>query len=324
MREAGDYEELRFAGRGRTRRSLMRERSSGREVFVMVMDLCHWTEYISEWSARRLALLRAAIPLIVNLPWFLPTLGFFRESETVGIAVEYCANGTLADALGRIRKGERPVGFGPTELMKCIFGIAFAMAAFHSRKGIHLALSPEAILLDSHFEPVIGRLGLAVIGEDVIKPLRMDDYVGLLYVAPELLEDDEYEDFSPAVDVYAFATLLYEVFGRRALETHDRRPRNQAQIMRRVVQGERCQRLPEIPDTFWDLITACWDQDLHQRPTFSEIVDALKSSPALILPGTDLAAYRKYQSRLEGTRLEDPRPLDLVDEMGKLLGWDSS
>jgi serine/threonine protein kinase len=238
------------------------------------------------------------------------------------IAVDYYTNGTLADALKGIRKGERPVGFGPTKFMKCIFGIAFAMAAFHSRKGIHWALSPEAILFDSHFEPVIGRLGLAEIVKDVIKRPRENDYVGPLYIAPELWAEGE--DFSPAVDVYAFAILVYEVFGPPVFARPGRPPRNQMEIAVRIMKGERYKQLPEIPDPFWEIITACWEPCPPSRSSFSDIVNLLKSSPALILPGTDLAAYREYQSRLEGTRLEDPRPLDLVDEMGKLFGWDSS
>jgi hypothetical protein len=72
---------------------------------------------------------RPALPLIVNLPWFVPTLGFFRDSERFILITASDTSGTLAEALARIRNGQRPAGLAPTELTKCIFRIAFAMAA---------------------------------------------------------------------------------------------------------------------------------------------------------------------------------------------------
>jgi hypothetical protein len=49
------------------------------------------------------------------------------------------------------------------------------MAQFHSRRGIHRSLAPEAVFLDSRFEPVIGALSVAKIVTD---PLQMTMHVG--------------------------------------------------------------------------------------------------------------------------------------------------
>jgi hypothetical protein len=74
----------------------------------------------------------------------------------------------------------------------------------------------------------------------------------------------------------------------------------------------------------WALVNECWEQDPAQRPTFAAIVDRLKKSTDLMVPGTAVAAYREYQRRLEGERLKDPRPSGLIDALYGLLGWDSN
>jgi serine/threonine protein kinase len=289
----------------------MRELPSRREVAVGAIDAS------DAWN-RKSAVRRTALPLIVNLPWFLPTLGFWCESDVLRLVTEFCPNGTLADALAGMRNKRAPAGFGPTELAKCIFGVAFAMAAFHSRRGIHRALSARAVFLDSRFEPRIGRLGRAKIFTD---PLKMTMDIGdRMHMAPELFDADAYDQ---SVDVFAFAVLLVEVFGPAQFLGQGGRPVcNVRQHLRLVCRGHRCERPPGMPDPFWALITDCWDQDPAKRPTFPVIVDRLKRSPELILPGTDAAAYREYQGRLEATRLDDPRPTDVIDALWELLGWD--
>jgi hypothetical protein len=64
----------------------------------------------------------------------------------------------LASAVELLRAGKPPIGFGATELSKCIFGIAFVMTQFHSHHEIHRNLKHAKIFLDSRFEPVIGGL----------------------------------------------------------------------------------------------------------------------------------------------------------------------
>jgi hypothetical protein len=59
-----------------------------------------------------------------------------------------------------------------------------------------------------------------------------------------------------------------------------------------------------------------------ERPPFAEIVEELKKSPDLVFPGTDIVEYRKYQERLESERLENARPVELVDALYSIVGWD--
>jgi hypothetical protein len=55
-------------------------------------------------------------------------------------------------------------------------------------------------------------------------------------------------------------------------------------------------------DAFWALIRRCWAQLPADRPSFKDIVELLQTSSELILSGTDLDEYRRYQRRLAPTQ----------------------
>lgn len=42
------------------------------------------------------------------------------------------------------------------------------------------------------------------------------------------------------------------------------------------MKGERPSRPKNIPDCYWELIQACWAQDLEDSPTFDQNVEVLK------------------------------------------------
>jgi serine/threonine protein kinase len=261
---------------------------------------------------------RTAVPLIINLPHVIQTVGFCAEEARFGLLTPICANGSLDAAVKGMLDGRPPDGFGPTQLSKCIFGTALTMSRFHARRGIHRNLQLSKILLDDRFEPVLGSFTNSKIVAD---PLSMTQEIGVpLYWAPEM---HLHENYGKEVDVFSFAVLMYKLF-EDAINFADGRPVSLFSLSRKVSRNERLVRPVGITDPLWQLIEACWHQEPAKRPTFAEIVDRLKSSSELVIPGTDMPEYREYVERLESEQLEDPRPDELVDALSSILGWPMS
>jgi serine/threonine protein kinase len=261
---------------------------------------------------------RTTLPLIINLPHLVQTVGFCVDKNQIGFLSTFCPNGTLEAAVKDMLAGKPRAGFGPTQLSKCIFGIATTMARLHARRAIHRDLKLCNVFLDDQFEPVLGDFGLSKIVTD---PLKMTMGIGSpICMAPELWSEDD--SYGNPVDVYAFAVLMYNLFeSRMNFRPGEKPPRSPQQLMMRVAKGERMVRPEKIPDSLWRLIEVCWHQDPTKRPTFAEIVDRLKTSRDHVFPGTDMNEYVKYQERLGNERLDDPRPVELVDTLYWIVGW---
>lgn len=73
-------------------------------------------------------------------------------------------------------------------------------------------------------------------------------------------------------------------------------------IIHNAVKGKRYERLNVIPDHYWDLIEACWDQDPECRPSFDEIIDQLRDDIFAINEfgmKTNLDELHEYQDRID-------------------------
>jgi serine/threonine protein kinase len=310
-----DYEEIVLLGEGVCAKCILVCQCSSGEQFALLRPkidfICHYFPRNERDRARR-----TTLPLIVNLPHLVPTVGFCVNGGQFGLLTSFFRNGTLAAAVYEMQKGEPRAGFGPTQLSKCIFGIARTMARFHSRGAIHRNLILKHVFLDDQFEPV---LGCSVLSKIVTDRLKMAMGLGTpISMAPELF--DENQVYGNPVDVYAFAVLIYQLFSR-SLTFEDGTPVRAPEARMKVARGLRFERRPEIPESFWCLITVCWHQDPTVRPTFAEIVEQLEMSPDLVFPGTNMNEYREYQERLGNEGLEDPRSIDLVDALYSITGW---
>ncbi|KAK8840541.1 hypothetical protein M9Y10_030749 [Tritrichomonas musculus] len=92
----------------------------------------------------------------------------------------------------------------------------------------------------------------------------------MVCIAPEVILEEKY---SKAVDVYAFAVVVYEIV------THN--PPYKRKI------GERPKFNDETPESYRRLITKCWQPDPKDRPTFDQIVSILKTDKGFITNDVD-------------------------------------
>ena len=159
--------------------------------------------------------------------------------------------------------------YGPAYL------IALGMMYLHSKNYIHRDLKPHGIYLDDYLLPKIGDFTTITRTDNKIK----DIFVGTpLYMAPEVFKD---ETPTKAVDVYAFANIVYEIVTHK--EPYDSgKKMDILRIYRNKMTGMRPKIDESVPEQYRKLIKSCWEEDPRKRPTFKEIVSMLKTDKSFI------------------------------------------
>ena len=216
--------------------------------------------------------------------------------EKTMLVFPWMEHGTLEDVLERERSGNTELGWDATKKSIVVFGTAVIMAYIHSQSILHRNLRLDNIFLNEHFEPFVGDFALAC-----VEAVNMTKGVGTpLYMAPELSDDNESEDYTKAIDVYAYAVTLFQIFtDSRVLDDSPKSPESIADLMLRMRQGARLARVPGIPDFLWNLIQMCWAQKAADRPSFVEIVRMLREHEKdWVFPGINPVMFQEYQQRI--------------------------
>jgi hypothetical protein len=203
-----------------------------------------------------------------------------EEREFVILATPFMENSDLQKTLKAVWNGSLRATW-PTIKVVCLFGIAFGMEHIHSKGFVHRDLKPANVFFDRSFFPVIGDFGLTrsiqdAGGKEAESPTMA---IGTpLHMAPELYTDDYGDQYSQKVDVYSYAVLLYSLFcehPEQTLSDGQGAPKSKENLMMRIGRGTRFQRMPGIPNPYWELITNGWAQNPSTRRGFREIVNQL-------------------------------------------------
>jgi NIMA (never in mitosis gene a)-related kinase len=270
--------------------------SNGENVAIKHMKLD--SEDARKYFVRELAAIRA-----FGHPACLKYVGS-KDTGAEGILVtQFEPNGTLE----RMLKVEFNGSAGPqwpTSKTIIVFGIAFGMEHIHKNRFVHRDLKPANIFLNPDFEPVIGDFGVTTDfnGGSSDGSSGPSMCIGTpLHMAPEVWVDES-EGYNQAVDVYAYAVLLYCLFTsepQTKLTDGKGKVKNVSDLMKRIGTGARFGQVPEINSTYWDLITSGWQKEPINRPTFSEIVDAMIANvPLFLFPGAKEAEVRQYIAKM--------------------------
>jgi serine/threonine protein kinase len=197
-------------------------------------------------------------------PCVVPIVGYFlaRRDSPPQIATRFAENGSLRDALDKRRRGSLPTFLDATGIAIIVTGIVLGMRFVHSRNAIHRDLKPANILIDKQGRPQIADLGSIRFCD---LGLTLTSQVGTpLYMAPEMYEGAGY---TGAIDVYAFGLILFEILVGVPVFA----PTNPANLMAKVLGGER----PSLPEsmhpTVRTIIKRCWAVDPELRDDFDMI-----------------------------------------------------
>ena len=142
--------------------------------------------------------------------------------------------------------------------------LVLGMRYIHKRKFMHRDLKPKNILLSKNKHVRITDFGLAK--EEDFSTSQTKGIGTLLFMAPELLNNESDTNYTNKVDVYSFGiTLIYIIA--------DEYPTfNMAKVFAGVP--------PKLPENIskWvrDLIISCLSLRSENRPTFAEIFEMMK------------------------------------------------
>lgn len=132
-------------------------------------------------------------------PFILPVYTYGQEGEWLYIVMRYMAGGTLKKLIGRD-------GMSLAEVIKLAGPLGDALDQAHQQQIIHRDIKSVNVLLDSQRRPYLADFGLSVTVGDSSSQSGSGT---LAYMSPEQLRGDMADHRS---DLYAFGTLLYEMF----------------------------------------------------------------------------------------------------------------
>jgi serine/threonine protein kinase len=238
----------------------------------------------------------------VRHPCCLSLFAWNFDGRGTYVLVTELANTSLSKVLEQEAVGLSPDGWSSTAKSCCAYGIASGMAYLHAKNVIHRDLKPANVLLDHRLRPKIADFGLAKL-VSVENQMTMTTDIGTpLYMAPELKAERNDEGYTGAVDVYAFGILLFELvtaskpFAEKNFATIH-------QLMNAVKKGDRPKIPPKVPDSWRELIEACWAQSPSDRPLFSAIISDHKNR--FYLDDTDNAIFEDFVRDVLSGKLRD-------------------
>ena len=224
------YELVRRIGSGAT--SIVWEAtqlSTGRRVALKMLDI----DVTDPAALRRFERERKVMSSLATHPGIVTIYDAGVHRHKPWLAMEYCRRGSLAEYVAE--NGPLDPATALAVLQRC----AAALGAAHARDIVHCDVKPQNIMLTDHGEPAIGDFGIARVSVGSATTTSVGGF-SLDHAAPELLEGGK---SSPASDVYALGTTLWELLaGRPPFREH--RDVAMAAVMMRILT----QPMPDPPE----------------------------------------------------------------------------
>jgi tetratricopeptide (TPR) repeat protein len=212
------------------------------------------TTHGDEMDARRFER-EAKIGASLSHPNLVSIFDTEQDEESVLLVMEYVDGETLADLLAR-------GAVDPKRALKIVRAVAEALEHAHANGIVHRDIKPGNVLLGKDGSVKLADLGIA-------KAVERTEITGTgtvlgtpAYMAPEQLEGGE---LGPTVDVYALATMAFEMLtGKKA-----RQGRTAVEIAHQVVNEQPPDARdfnPDIPRPAGQAIRAGMAKDAAERP----------------------------------------------------------
>ncbi|CAL8373161.1 unnamed protein product [Gadus morhua 'NCC'] len=214
-------------------------------------------------------------------------------SDPAAVVMEYMSNGSLDHLL------DSHTVMWPKKF-QMIHEVTMGMNFLHSMTPpmLHLNLKTSNLLLDEHLHIKISDSGLIKWEEGLDKGIFLDYLTSrgnISYIPPEMFNMSP-QPPGAAFDVYSFAIVIWEILTQQ-------RPYPGRSVTTLLVQvsGGKRPSVDMVPDDkppecgqMIDIMEQCWDQDLHTRPSFADIVSKTEVlSEVLKIPGINSSVKQR-------------------------------
>lgn len=224
------------------------------------------SDQVSEW---RKFLLEYEIIHGLNHPNIITALGFCFGDKThsPSIILQFCPH-DLADIIYEMDDFQR---------ICAIYEICSGMEAVHAADLIHRDLKPANILIDEEDHVRISDFGLSRLVDITEQSGSMSKGVGTLkFMAPELLNESTH--YTNKVDVYSFGVVLFSILTKGKMPNIN---------MVDQASGKKAEIPEKVNDISKQLILKCWETDPDKRPSFTEIIEFIKTNNFKLIDGAE-------------------------------------
>lgn len=254
-----------------------------------------------------------------------PYIGSCLEPNSIYIITEYCSKGSLLDILDN-----DDIKLDPILIASLVWDLIKGMIYLHdSDLKVHGNLKSSNCVVNSRWVLQVADFGLHELRRNAQPLENKNEYshhFGQLWTAPEILRDpDAFPKGSQKGDVYSFAVILFEIFGREGPYPHsqvcDLQP---CDIINKVTFPKNNEMFrPDIgilvcQDYVIDCMKDCWEEKPEGRPDFRHIRHRLKPMRQGMKPDIFdhmMCIMEKYANNLE--ELVEERTGLLVEEKKK-------
>jgi Protein kinase domain len=160
-------------------------------------------QFVDDPAARRRFVDEARLMAAIDHPHVVPVYDYIEQDDFCVLVMEYLPGGTVSDRFAT-------EGFDAASAMAVALACAAGLEAAHRRGVLHRDVKPSNLMFAQSGTVKLTDFGIAkIVGGDDTLVTRAGEVVGTIaYIAPEQARGHE---LSPATDVYALATMLYQL-----------------------------------------------------------------------------------------------------------------
>jgi hypothetical protein len=160
-------------------------------------------QFADDVAVRRRFVAEARLMAAIDHPHVVPVYDYIEHGDLCLLVMEYLPGGSVADRFAND-------GFDATSAMAVALSCAAGLEAAHRRGVLHRDIKPANLMFSGNGTVKLTDFGIAkIVGGDETLVTRAGEVVGTpSYIAPEQARGQQ---LSPATDVYALATMLYQL-----------------------------------------------------------------------------------------------------------------